>query len=38
MHLLPLYSILEMCYPKETSSNTNNTPFTESIQAAAKTS
>jgi len=36
MHLLPLYSILKMCYNKSTSSNTNNTSPIEPIQAIAK--
>lgn len=36
MHLLPLYSILEICYNKATSSNTNNTSPIEPIQVIAK--
>jgi hypothetical protein len=36
MHLLPLYSILEMYYNKVTSSNTDNTSPIESIQVIAK--
>jgi hypothetical protein len=36
MHLLPLYSILEICYNKATSSNTNNTSPIETIQVIAK--
>ena len=36
MHLLPLYSILEMYYNKVNSSNTDNTSPIESIQVIAK--